>query len=65
MKCTECKFFRIIREPIIKNGTVLDWGRSCCEKHRLLFDYLNPEKLNVLRCEEVDDEQKMYKVLFQ
>lgn len=39
MTCDECKYFKIIQEPLRTEGTIFDFGRVRCEKHNLISDF--------------------------
>lgn len=48
MKCIQCKYFKIICQPLGK----YECGIARCEKHDLVVDWFSKQKLNKLVCKE-------------
>lgn len=51
--CKDCEYFHIRQEPLKRH---FDAGVAECKKHNLVIDFFNYEKLNKLKCVEVEDD---------
>lgn len=57
--CKDCKYFKILYQPIKAFGLgYYDSGLAVCKKHNLEVDFLSKGKLNKLNC--VEDESQTY-----
>ena len=55
MTCDECKYFKIVQEPLRTTGTLWDMGRAVCNKHNLITDFADHPKFERLdTCEDYE-----------
>ena len=53
--CDQCKYFKILYEPLRTVGELWDMGRAKCDKHDLITDFANHEKFKGLdTCEDYE-----------
>lgn len=52
MLCKDCEYFKILYEPQIIGGQMMDWGKAICKKHNLETDFITHHKFKKLSCIE-------------
>lgn len=52
MLCKNCEYFKILYEPQIIGGQMMDWGKAICKKHNLETDFITHHKFKKLSCIE-------------
>lgn len=54
MKCKDCKYFKIVYEPMVHIKECWDLGEAECLKHHLITGFNSKGKLERLTCVEED-----------
>ena len=52
ISCSECRYFKVIQQPLRGTGGLIDLGQARCEKHDLITDFAHKGKFKHLKpCE--------------
>lgn len=58
MNCKQCKYFKILYEPLRSKGIILDLGKAKCEKYNLFTDFASHDKFKRLECPDMAESEE-------